>query len=133
MAAEDGVSVILSRLWGVIRDRCLATNPHSVIEPPANSPFSSLQRFKLDVASTVVNQQNAGLATMETDQILDLFNVGETVAVTKQSEEEMVDVTTGEVKQKGAKGVLDDIGELWDESQYTDEYDLGNFIASLRE
>ncbi|CCX05040.1 Similar to Probable helicase mot1; acc. no. O43065 [Pyronema omphalodes CBS 100304] len=93
----------------------------------------SLQRFKLDVASTVVNQQNAGLATMETDQILDLFNVGETVAVTKQSEEEMVDVTTGEVKQKGAKGVLDDIGELWDESQYTDEYDLGNFIASLRE
>jgi TATA-binding protein-associated factor len=98
-----------------------------------NFSFSSLQRFKLDVASTVVNQQNAGLATMETDQILDLFNVGETVAVTKQSEEEMVDVTTGEVKQKGAKGVLDDIGELWDESQYTDEYDLGNFIASLRE
>ena len=39
--------------------------------------------------------------------------------------------TTGEVKQKGTKGVLDDIGELWDENQYTDEYDLNNFIASL--
>ena len=69
---------------------------------------------------------------METDQILDLFNVGDTVATTKPgSEEEMVDATTGEVKQKGTKGVLDDIGELWDENQYTDEYDLNNFIASL--
>lgn len=94
----------------------------------------SLQRFKLDVASTVVNQQNAGLATMETDQILDLFNVGDTIAAPKPgNEEEMVDATTGEVRQKGAKGPLDDIGELWDESQYTDEYDLNNFIASLRE
>jgi len=95
----------------------------------------SLQRFKLDVASTVVNQQNAGLATMETDQILDLFNVGDTVVAgpSAANEEEMVDATTGELKQKGTKGVLDDIGELWDESQYTDEYDLGNFIASLRE
>ncbi|KAI5804374.1 hypothetical protein EDC01DRAFT_627231 [Geopyxis carbonaria] len=96
----------------------------------------SLQRFKLDVASTVVNQQNAGLATMETDQILDLFNVGDAGAadIAKPgNEEEMVDVTTGEVKQKGTKGVLDDIGELWDESQYTDEYDLNNFIANLRE
>ena len=84
------------------------------------------------MASTVVNQQNAGLATMETDQILDLFNVGDTVVVSKPSEEDMVDVT-GEVRQKGTKGVLDDIGELWDESQYTDEYDLNNFIASLKD
>jgi TATA-binding protein-associated factor len=39
------------------------------------TPQRSLQRFKIDVASTVVNQQNAGLASMQTDQILDLFNV----------------------------------------------------------
>jgi TATA-binding protein-associated factor len=81
----------------------------------------------------VVNQQNAGLATMETDQILDLFNTGDTQAVAKQSEEDMVDVTTGQVKQKGTKGILDDIGELWDESQYTDEYNLDNFITSLKD
>ncbi|KAI5296995.1 TATA-binding protein-associated factor mot1 [Ascosphaera atra] len=37
----------------------------------------NLQRFKIDVASTVVNQQNAGLSTMDTDQLLDLFNLGE--------------------------------------------------------
>lgn len=70
---------------------------------------------------------------METDQILDLFNVGEPIPAAERNEEDMVDATTGEVRQKGTKGVLDDLGELWDESQYTDEYDLGNFIASLRE
>lgn len=72
---------------------------------------------------------------METDQLLDLFNVGDTIAAEKPgvNEEDAIDVTTGQVKQKGARGVLDDIGELWDESQYADEYDLGNFIASLRE
>ncbi|RQM08170.1 hypothetical protein DH86_00000613, partial [Scytalidium sp. 3C] len=59
----------------------------------------SLQRFKIDVASTVVNQQNAGLGTMETDQILDLFNLGDTVDIDKPTngdagnEEDMVDAT----------------------------------------
>ncbi|TKY89152.1 hypothetical protein EX895_001683 [Sporisorium graminicola] len=33
-----------------------------------------LQRFKLNVANSVVNQQNAGMDSMETEQILDLFN-----------------------------------------------------------
>ena len=33
-----------------------------------------LQRFKLNVANSVVNQQNAGMESMETEQILDLFN-----------------------------------------------------------
>ncbi|CEH18076.1 snf2 chromatin remodeling protein [Ceraceosorus bombacis] len=32
-----------------------------------------LQRFKLNVAHSVVTQQNAGLESMETDQVLDLF------------------------------------------------------------
>ncbi|POS85715.1 P-loop containing nucleoside triphosphate hydrolase [Erysiphe pulchra] len=40
-----------------------------------------LQRFKIDVASTVVNQQNAGLGSMETDQILDLFNLGDSAGL----------------------------------------------------
>lgn len=35
-----------------------------------------LQRFKMNLANTVVNQQNAdSLEAMETDQVLDLFNV----------------------------------------------------------
>ncbi|KAL8931899.1 MAG: hypothetical protein Q9211_006662, partial [Gyalolechia sp. 1 TL-2023] len=84
----------------------------------------NLQRFKIDVASTVVNQQNAGLSTMETGEILDLFNVGDTSASGPSDptgkEEDMVDVT-GELKEKGKKGYLDDLQELWDDRQYEEE------------
>ena len=87
----------------------------------------------------MVNQQNAGLATMETDQILDLFNLGETVSAstlddknTEGREEDMVDVTTGEVKEKGKKGWLDDLGELWDERAYEEEFDLGGFLKTMK-
>ncbi|MCJ1289291.1 TATA-binding protein-associated factor mot1 [Xylographa carneopallida] len=98
----------------------------------------NLQRFKIDVASTVVNQQNAGLGTMETDQILDLFNLGETADGIDPSsnningkEEDMVDAT-GEVREKGKKGWLDDLGELWDENQYEEEYNLDSFLANMK-
>ncbi|KAI9803647.1 MAG: TATA-binding protein-associated factor mot1 [Piccolia ochrophora] len=97
----------------------------------------SLQRFKIDVASTVVNQQNAGLQTMETDQILDLFNLGETATDAKPdagvaNEENAVDEATGAVREKGKKGWLDDLGELWDEKQYEEEYDLDNFLKGMK-
>ncbi|KIW01092.1 uncharacterized protein PV09_07379 [Verruconis gallopava] len=101
----------------------------------------NLQRFKIDVASTVVNQQNAGLGTMETDQILDLFNVSSLASEDAApmppnenapiSEEDAVDAE-GNVRERGKKGFLDDIGELWDERQYEEEYNLDAFLASMR-
>jgi len=45
-----------------------------------------LQRFKLDIASSVVTQQNAGLGSMNTVEVLDLFKVsaeGEPAKVAK--------------------------------------------------
>jgi len=99
---------------------------------------SSLQRFKIDVASTVVNQQNAGLGTMATDEILDLFNLGETAdgvddgAAVQGKEEDLVDATTGEVREKGKKGWLDDLGELWDDKQYEEEYDLDSYLRTMK-
>ncbi|OJD36271.1 tbp associated factor [Diplodia corticola] len=100
----------------------------------------SLQRFKIDVASTVVNQQNAGLGTMETDQILDLFNLSTDGADMANPgganndtihEDDAVDAT-GEVREKGKKGFLDELGELWDERQYQEEFDLDNFLATMK-
>ena len=79
---------------------------------------------------------------METDQILDLFNLGDTAPaasnlkdnaeITNGREEDMVDVTTGEVKEKGKKGWLDDLGELWDERAYEEEFDLGGFLKTMK-
>ncbi|KAJ5279082.1 hypothetical protein N7478_004454 [Penicillium angulare] len=97
----------------------------------------NLQRFKIDVASTVVNQQNAGLGTMDTDQLLDLFNLGETADTAEKpgdqtgNEVDMVDID-GEVKEKGKKGWLDDLGELWDDRQYQEEYNLDSFLATMK-
>ena len=104
--------------------------------------LDSLQRFKIDVASTVVNQQNAGLGTMQTDQILDLFTFtgGDTADAPPPlpgkddgalNEDDAVDAT-GEVREKGKKGFLDELGELWDEKQYEEEYDLDAFLATMR-
>ena len=46
---------------------------------------SRLQRFKLDVASSVVTQQNAGLGSMNTGEVLDLFKVSADGEPIKQS------------------------------------------------
>ncbi|KAL4790741.1 hypothetical protein BDV19DRAFT_371803 [Aspergillus venezuelensis] len=97
----------------------------------------NLQRFKIDVASTVVNQQNAGLNTMDTDQLLDLFNLGETAenaekpSDTGGKEIDMIDID-GELKEKGKKGYLDDLGELWDDRQYQEEYNLDSFLSTMK-
>ncbi|KLU81240.1 TATA-binding protein-associated factor MOT1 [Magnaporthiopsis poae ATCC 64411] len=103
----------------------------------------SLQRFKIDVASTVVNQQNAGLATMDTDQILDLFNLGDSgpglISDKPEGsgldgrEEDMVDVETGDVRQPGKKAPwLEDLGELWDNRQYEESFDLDGFLKTMQ-
>ncbi|TVY80013.1 putative helicase mot1 [Fusarium oxysporum f. sp. cubense] len=100
----------------------------------------NLQRFKIDVASTVVNQQNAGLSTMDTDQILDLFNVGDAapnLLADKEKnnidgrEEDMVDIETGDVRVPGKKAWLDDLGDLWDNKQYEESFDLDDFMKTM--
>lgn len=66
-----------------------------------------LQKFKMNIANSVVNQDNSGLKSMETDGILDLFQVGNTN--TSKS-----DAKTGKVS---AKKLLEELDELWDDSQ----------------
>ncbi|KAI4954104.1 hypothetical protein J4E91_001814 [Alternaria rosae] len=106
----------------------------------------NLQRFKIDIASTVVNQQNAGLQSMQTDQILDLFNVSadsnDPAALpappsnakddrTGIDENDAVDAT-GALREKGKKGFLDELGDLWDEKQYEEEFDLDGFLGKMK-
>jgi TATA-binding protein-associated factor len=77
---------------------------------------------------------------MDTDQLLDLFNLGETAEGAEKpggpegatgNEVDMVDID-GEVKEKGKKGWLDDLGELWDDRQYQEEYNLDSFLATMK-
>ncbi len=80
---------------------------------------------------------------METDQILDLFNLSDSSSLPPPPgggqdsgggdgrEEDLVDAT-GEVREKGKKGWLDDLGELWDDKQYEEEFSLDGFLANMK-
>lgn len=73
-----------------------------------------LQRFKLDVASTVVSQQNADVNTLDTESVLDLFTLGpsnEEDAAAKKA-------ATGRLTQKA---LLDSLVDMEDtEEQYAE-------------
>ena len=87
----------------------------------------SLQRFKLNIANSVVTQQNAGLASMGTDLVLDLL---------KRTSEEEDALAAAKVKareQSGAvsqKSVLQGLEDLPTEEEY-EGLDLSSFMSSL--
>lgn len=81
-----------------------------------------LQRFKMNIASTVVSQQNADLATMDTENVLDLFS-------------DQDDDGSGKSKKEGKlsqKEILQNLQELDDDSdEYKDFGDASDFSNSL--
>ncbi|KAG0705295.1 hypothetical protein DFH29DRAFT_1031866 [Suillus ampliporus] len=84
-----------------------------------------LQRFKLNIANSVVTQQNSGLASMDTDLVLDLFRrtTEEEDAATKKKAKE----PTGPVSQKNLLAGLEDVAA---EDEY-EGLDLSSFMGSL--
>ncbi|KAK6158614.1 hypothetical protein DH2020_005928 [Rehmannia glutinosa] len=88
----------------------------------------SLQKFKVSIANAVINADNASMTTMNTDQLLDLFTSAEGKKGARMSK-----ASEGEVpgRGKGLKAILGGLEELWDQSQYTEEYNLNQFLAKL--
>jgi TATA-binding protein-associated factor len=71
---------------------------------------------------------------MNTDQILDLFNVkdnGSSNSRTSGGHDDAVDAEGNPIK-KGGKNILEDLSELWDEKEYEEEYDMGDYLSSLK-
>eukprot|EP00850_Spirogloea_muscicola_P017052 SM000143S00717 [mRNA] locus=s143:72474:80669:- [translate_table: standard] len=87
-----------------------------------------LQRFKLAVAATVVNSSNASLSSMDTTHLLDIFSGH---AVDEATPALSMASRGAKAAGDGLKAVLGGLEELWDESQYTEEYTLTNFISRL--
>ncbi|XP_030628139.1 TATA-binding protein-associated factor 172 [Chanos chanos] len=84
-----------------------------------------LQKFKMSIANTVISQENASLQSMGTDQLLNLF----TLDKDEKSEKSEPSSSSGKASMKS---VLDGLGELWDQQQYENEYNLDSFIHSLQ-
>lgn len=84
-----------------------------------------LQKFKLITANTVVSDENASMETMGTDQLFDLFNLTDNNARSVNS----IESTSGNVTMKQA---VEGLPELWEDKQYDEEYDLTQFLQSLK-
>lgn len=88
----------------------------------------SLQRFKLNVANSVVTQQNAGLSSMDTDRVLDLFKR------TTEDEEAAAAKKRKSDKPVGPganKNVLEGLEDLPAEEEY-EGLSLSSFMGSLK-
>ncbi|KAJ3128607.1 btaf1 RNA polymerase II, B-TFIID transcription factor-associated, 170kDa [Physocladia obscura] len=84
-----------------------------------------LQKFKLNIASSIINADNAGIESMDTKQILDLFLLGgEGKVTTTDSEDPNKKATT--------KEILEGLGALWDEKQYEDMTNMSEFMNGLK-
>ncbi|CAI7916135.1 unnamed protein product [Closterium sp. NIES-54] len=93
-----------------------------------------LQRFKLSIANAVVNADNASLKSMDTSQLLDLFNAGPPAAsagAKKPADSSSDAAVAAAGGGKGLKAVLTGLEDLWDESQYAEEYNLDNFLKRI--
>ena len=95
----------------------------------------SLQKFKINIANTVISKDNASLGSMGTDQLLDLFHVTrrddvDTGGGGDGGDDD--DVVGGSGGLGGFRAVAKQLGDAWDQSQYDAEFDLDTFLASMR-
>lgn len=103
-----------------------------------------LQKFKMTVANAVISSENASLDSMGTDQLLDLFElsshqkIGEgagsaQLSMAGSGNSASNQFARGSSSNNGVsmKAVLDNLPELWDSTQYEDEYNLDSFVRSL--
>ncbi|GAA5886029.1 hypothetical protein JCM5296_007067 [Sporobolomyces johnsonii] len=82
-----------------------------------------LQRFKLNIASSVVTQQNSNLDSLGTDQILDLFQVSDAPPPSASAQQPSD-------KPMSQKAILESLQDLPTDDEYAD-LDLSAFTASL--
>ncbi len=105
-----------------------------------------LQQFKLDVANAVVNADNVSLSAMDTTQLLDLFappgaaagasaapavGAGAEAAAAGEGDAAVAAAAGGKGRKSALQQVLDAAGDLWDESQYEQEFDVAAFMRKL--
>ena len=92
----------------------------------------SLQKFKLGVADSIVNIENSSLSSMGTEQIMNMFNKDEAEAQQHQQKKDSSASLPGAAAVGGGiQKLIENINDLWDESQYDNEYNLDNFIKTL--
>jgi TATA-binding protein-associated factor len=94
-----------------------------------------LQKFKLAIANTVVDKENQSFQTMNTSQLLDLFNLTKEITTSQnepKKKDELVECEYKQSEKKDFQNILSHLNELWDESQYSEEFDINSFLTKLK-
>jgi TATA-binding protein-associated factor len=72
----------------------------------------------------VITQENSSFATMDTSQVLDLFSV-------ENKKDKKTTANKPASSKTSMSDVLENLGELWEQEQYEQEYDLNSFMNKL--
>ncbi|KAJ8093095.1 TATA-binding protein-associated factor mot1 [Marasmius tenuissimus] len=86
-----------------------------------------LQRFKLNIANSVVTQQNSGLSSMDTDLVLDLFKRTNEQENAHATAKKKAKESNGPVSQKNLLAGLEDLPA---EDEY-EGLDISSFLGTL--
>ncbi|KAF5829236.1 P-loop containing nucleoside triphosphate hydrolase protein [Dunaliella salina] len=90
-----------------------------------------LQQFKMDMANTVVNQDNISLSTMDTGQLLDLFGKQAPPSAGEAGAGAAGAPPSKPAKATGLEAMLAGMGELWDEKEYEQQFDMQSFMEKV--
>ena len=77
---------------------------------------------------SVITRDNSSLSSMATGDLLDLFSLDETAELQDNDDDE--DSDSAKSGKSSMKTILENLPELWDDSQYTSEYDLEAYGSS---
>ena len=88
--------------------------------------ISFINKIEIFFNFSVITRDNSSLSSMATDQLLDLFSLDESAEVLDNDDEDD-DSAKG---KSSMKTILENLPELWDDSQYTSEYDLEAYGSS---
>lgn len=86
-----------------------------------------LQKFKLLTANTIVSEQNASMDTMATEQLFDLFTLSDDKSAKAHKTNTDDSKTNVSLKQ-----ALENLPDLWEDKEYEEEYDMTQFIKTLK-
>ncbi|KAI8898633.1 SNF2 family N-terminal domain-containing protein [Globomyces pollinis-pini] len=80
-----------------------------------------LQKFKMNLSSSIINSDNSGISSMDTSQIIDLFSL----------ESKDKDKKVKSNAKLSSKEALESLDQLWDEDQY-DDLAVDDFLQGLQ-
>ena len=96
----------------------------------------SLQRFKLNVADSVINADNSNvLESLSAADLYDLVFSGvshQASSSSASSSHTSVKAASEGEKQTSAKQMMAELGDLWPEEDYSAEFDFKNFLSRFK-